>query len=87
MKNFKVTDITFNRNGNGEPFHIVRFSCVCDDNQLFTNMLAVMPLTDDPDDADVGECFVVDMDNPIKLWSNDDFLPKLATAVKKFANS
>lgn len=84
MEKFRIKDITYNNNGSkGEPsFHIIRFSCE-NHGKVYSNMIAVMPLPEDPDDLDVSNCFVVDANSPTEIQSADDYAEKLGKALKK----
>ena len=84
MENFKVKDITFNANGSkGNPsFYTVRFS-YDKDSKTYPNMVAIIQQTEDPSDADVGNCFVVNADNPVEVCDSDDVYEQIGDAVLK----
>jgi hypothetical protein len=83
MKDFKVTNVTYHRNGIcGRQFHSVRFSY---DNEgtPMDNMLAVFPVNARVAEGSV-ECYVIDLNNPTRNWRGDNFVHPVAAAVADF---
>ena len=84
MIGFKVTDITYHRNGIcGRPFYSVRFAYNSGDG-IEPNMLAIMP--ENANLKDNTECFVIDMNHPTEKWRGDDFARDVRAAVKEHQN-
>lgn len=74
IKNFRVTDKNFQRNGiSGRSFWAVRFSHE-DELGFHPNMMAVIPTQANEKVRGVGvECFVLDLNDPFSAWRGDDF--------------
>jgi len=83
IKDFKVTDVTYHRNGIcGRQFYSVRFS-FDNDERIMDNMLAVVPHAACKS-GDGAECFVIDMNNPTSYWRGDDFNDQICAAVAEY---
>lgn len=82
MKNFKVTDVTYHRNGVcGKGFYSVRFSY--QDDTFMPNMVAVMP-SEAVDAKNCEECFILNLNDPTSNWRGDQFASDVRAAVKEF---
>jgi len=80
MKNFKIADITYHRNGvGGQSFNSVRFS-FSNDSKFYPNMLAIVPATEKPK---CSECYVVNIDSPTENWRGENFFPEINASLKK----
>lgn len=83
LKNFKVTDVIFHRNGvGGRSFYNVRFSFTQDEH-FMPNMLAITPCDAKLGNEDV-ECFVINVSDPTSCWRGAHFVDDVNAAVKAF---
>ena len=87
IKDFRVTDCTYHRNGvGGRPFWVVRFSCIFTDfspNRFMPNMLAIVPSLPHTD----VECSVLDLNDPTQKWRGDHFAPLVKAAIEESSGS